>query len=155
MNVPEPATLPAFLTKLLDQAVQVASVDSVRFIYEVFSGLTLDWLDNLPIDLVTRLQDQLVNILRAPGIGNESPNLMCLAVLAKLASVDSTVYGSDQTSISTNLSSPLDPSSGTYIPARKKRDTYSHARQFFTAKRSGKTLDLVMLKGLFSLAFYD
>lgn len=151
MKIPEPAILPAFITKLLDQAVRVFSADSIRSIYVVFSGLTLDWLDTLPIDLLNRLQDQLVNILRAPGTGDQSPNLICLAILAKLASVESTICISDQQSTLNNRSSPVDASSINDEPARKPVHKYSHARQFFTAKRSGKTLDLVMLKGLYFL----
>lgn len=149
--MPEPTILSAFITKLLDKAVQSPSADSIRLIYNLFCGLTLDFLDTMPIDLLVRLQDQLIKILRIPEADDHSTNLICLAILAKLKSVESSVPAAeDQSSVSDCRSLPVDASLGNSEPVLKPVDRYSSARQFFTAKRSAKTLDLVTLKGFFS-----
>lgn len=151
--MPEPAILSAFIIKLLDKAVQSPSADSIRLIYNLFCGLALDFLDTLPIDLLVRLQDQLIKILRVPEADDHSANLICLAILAKLKSVESAVPMGDRSSASDCRSSPLELSSGNSEQVLKPVDRYSSARQFFTAKRSAKTLDLVTLKGFFSSGF--
>lgn len=146
LNVPEPAILSAFIIKLLDKAVRSPSADSIRLIYNLFCGLALDFLDTLPIDLLVRLQDELIKILRVPETDDHSANLICLAILARLKPVESAVPMGDRSSASDCRSSPLEPSSGNSEPVLKPVDRYSSARQFFTAKRSAKTLDLVTLK---------
>lgn len=90
-------------------------------------------------------------MLRVPEADDHSANLICLATLAKLKAVESTVaVAEDPSSVSDCKSSPLDASSSNSEPVSKPVDRYSSARQFFTAKRSAKTLDLVTLKGFFS-----
>lgn len=148
LKVPEPAILPTFITKLLDNAVRSPSTDSIRLIYHLFCGLTFEYVDKLPIDLLVRLQDQLIKTLSVPEADDYSANLICLAILAKLKSVESTIpVAWDRSSVLEGRSSPLDANPSNSESAPKPLDRYSSARQFFTAKRSAKTLDLVTLKG--------
>lgn len=153
--MPEPAILSAFITKILDKAVRSPSADSIRLIYNLFCGLTLDFLDTLPIGLLVRLQDHLIKMLRVPEVDDHFANLICLATLAKLKAVESTItVAGDRSSVSDCRSSPLDASSSNSEPVSKPVDRYSSARQFFTGKRSAKTLDLVTLKGFFLVRKY-
>lgn len=148
--MPEPAILSDFITTLLDKVVRSPSADSIRIIYNLFCGLTLDFLDTLPVDLLLRLQDQLIKILRIPDPDDHFASLICLAILAKLKSVDSAIPMTGDRSSSDCRSSPLDAGSSKSESCLKPVDIYSSARQFFTVKRSAKTLDLVTLKGFFS-----
>ena len=146
--MPGPAILSAFIIKVLDKVVQSPSADPIKLIYNIFCGLTLDVLDTLPIDLLARLQDQLIKLLRVPEVDDHSANLICLAILAKLKSLESTVsVAGGRSSASDCRSTSLDAISSDGQPILKPIDRYSSTRQFFTAKRSAKTLDLVTLKG--------
>ncbi|MCJ1464651.1 hypothetical protein MMC07_003264 [Pseudocyphellaria aurata] len=146
LDVPEPASLSDFITTLLDKVVRSPSADTIRLIYDLFCGLTLDFLDTLPIDLLVRLQDQLIKILRIPDAEDHFASLICLAILAKLKSVESTIPLTRDISWPDCRSSPPDDDSSKSKSFLKPVDRYSSARQFFTVKRSAKTLDLVTLK---------
>lgn len=150
--MPEPTILSAFVTKLLDKAVRSPSAEFIRLIYKIFGGLTLDFLDTLPVNLLIGLQDHLIRILRVPETDDHSANLICLAILAKIKSMGSTIsVVGYQSSVLDCTSSPLDASSSNSKPVFKPIDRYSPAGQFFMAKRSAKTLDLVTLKGILPL----
>lgn len=149
LNLPEPAVLPVFLSRILDRAVKSPSTDSIRPIYTILCGLAPDWLDGLPTDIVVHLQDQLTKLIVVPGSEHHSANLICLAVLAKLASVKTETSLSSKRPLSIDgRSSPLNASLNNAGLSRGSVDRYSSARQFFTAKRSAKTVGLVTLKGL-------
>ena len=149
LHLPEPAILPTFLSRVLDRAVTSPSADSIRPIHTILCGLAPDWLGDLPTEIVVHLQDQLTKLIVVPGSEHHSANLICLAVLAKLASVKTESSLSSKRPLSIDgRSSPLNASLNSIELSRGSVDRYSSARQFFTAKRSAKTVGLVTLKGL-------
>lgn len=145
MDVPEPAILPAFIIKLLDRAVQAPSISSIRPIYVVFKGLRLELHGNLSINLLVLLQDELIKMLKNLEAGDHSANLICLAILGKIASTDfpHPMPLDWPTAVDDRSSSSTNP--GEVV--QKSVESFGSARQFFTTKRSAKTLDLVSLKG--------
>lgn len=101
----------------------------------------------MPADLVIRLQENLLRMLRAFEITDHSANLVCLAILAKLASTEPTcLQTSDRLLWSDNIPSP--DASPLNEPISKLLGSSGSAKQFFTSKRAGKTLDLVVLKAI-------
>jgi len=142
--VPTSAAVASFLQKLLEKAVQAPSTKNIRPIYSILSGVGFSFLDILPLETVNRFQLQLIKILKGLEVEDHSANLICLAILANLATreiTDSTV--SDELSI-------LDATSTRNHDVSELNDRYHAARQFFTAKRASKTLDLVVLKVILS-----
>jgi len=102
------------------------------------------FLDILPLETVNRFQLQLIKILKGLKVEDHFANLICLAILANLATreiTNSTV--SDELSIS-------DATSTRNHDVSELNDRYHAARQFFTVKRASKTLDLVVLKVILS-----
>lgn len=132
-----------FIGKLLDKATQSPSVESIRPLYVVLSGAASGFLDDLPADSVTRLQDQLIRMLRGLAVEDHSSDLLCLAILAILAF--SEPPNSDL--LPDSDSSPLlrTLSSGDRV-AFITPERYKAARQFFNTSRASKMLDLVVLK---------
>ena len=101
----------------------------------------------MPADLVTRLQENLLRMLRAFEVTDHSASLLCLAIVAKLASTEPTyLQTSDRLVWSDNISSP--DASPLNEPISKLLGSSGSAKQFFTSKRAGKTLDLVVLKAI-------
>lgn len=98
----------------------------------------------MPPDLLIELQEHLLNILRALEAADHSANLLCLAILAKLASADLTNLESLGQPLGSDVSPPDTSSSSE--PNRASVVNCSSAKHFFTAKRASKTLDLVVLK---------
>lgn len=124
-----PAAYPAFLQKILERAILCLSPATIRPIYQITSSLGDGKLDDIPQDLLSRLQESLLAVLRNVEVQENAVSLYSLAVLARIA----THAGSSltrQSTVSTSISSqiPLQP-----------------ALQFFN-KRVHKTLDLVVLK---------
>ena len=132
--MPLPATIVSFLQELLQRGVQSPLAENIRPIYSVLSGVGFNILDILPLDIVDRLQSQLLKILKSLEVEDHSANVLCLAILAKVALTSSdTWYMPDATSSRNEV-------------AAESRDRYDAARQFFTIKRASKTLDLIALK---------
>lgn len=109
------------------------------------SGPKFDLLHMMPTDLLVGLQEHLLKILRALDAADHSANLLCLAILAKLASTELTPIKtlerplwSDKI-LSPDTSPSNEPTPGLVVSC-------SPAKHFFTAKRASKTLDLVVLK---------
>lgn len=109
----------------------------------ILSGLTPKFLDVVPFDSVSRLQDQLIGILRGLAVEAHSSNLLCLAILAKLAFAHLPMGKLLPTSNSSSLLQII-PSSDE--PPFATPDRYQPARQFFNTSRASKTLDVVVLK---------
>lgn len=145
--MPEPALLPRLFARLLHKAIQDPTTDNIKVIYHAFSRLEGDLLDTIPADLIIRLQENLLRLLRAFEATDHSNNLLCLAIFAKLASIEPTyLQTSDQPLRSDiTLSSDATPSNG---PVSKCSESCGPAKQFFTSKRASKTLDLVVLKAI-------
>lgn len=140
------------MARLLQKAVQDPTTTNIKVIYHAFSGPELDLLNIFPADLVIRLQENLLRILRALEATDHSTNLLCLAIFAKLASIEPAHL---QTSaqplwfdkiLSPNVLSP--DASPSNEPGSKLLGSCGSAKQFFTSKRASKTLDLVVLKAV-------
>ncbi len=141
----EPAILPRFLSTLLNKAVREPTASNIRSIYGVVSGPKFDLLRMMTPDLLMELQEQLLKILLALEAADHSANLLCLAILAKLASAESQNLATPGRPLwsETNIPPQACPSNR---PASVAVATCSAAKHFFTAKRGSKTLDLVVLK---------
>lgn len=99
----------------------------------------------IPADLLIGLQEKLVQILRALEAADHSANLLCLAILAKLASTELTHLETLERPLSSGKILSPDASPSNKL-ASALVVSYGSAAQFFTAKRAFKTLDLVVLK---------
>lgn len=99
----------------------------------------------MPTDLLIGLQEHLLKILRALDAADHSANLLCLAILAKIASTELTPLETLERPLwSDKILSPDTSPSNEQIPGLVV--SCSPAKHFFTAKRASKTLDLVVLK---------
>lgn len=113
----------------------------------LLSSIASNLLDVLPVNILTGLQDRLIEMLRGVEVDEHSTNLICLAILAKLTSVSST-----NSKLSKDLSQPslnlplLETALSDNGAVSKSSRNYSLAQQFFSAERALKTLDLVVLK---------
>ena len=116
-----PSTLPPFLERVLAKAVYDSSAEAIRPLHSVLSALGPCQIDGFPLDLVSQLQDKLMQILKGLDVENHSANLLCLAVLAKLSSRP--IAGSPS---ETHCLLP--------------------AKHFFAVRRASKTLDHIVLK---------
>lgn len=134
---PVPASLPAFLLKLIRRAADSACASTVRPIYSVLEGVGASILDILPLEIVTQLQEQLIAVLR--GLEDHSTSLLCLAIFAVMHQTPKSVSLE-------NESSSWPPGSSSETSPSAKPVKYESAKDFFTAKRAAKTLDLVVLR---------
>ena len=132
IQIPEPAILPNFVSRLFDKALENPSTETIRPIYSVISGLTFEILEVLQANLLTRLQDQLIAILRVLKLDDHSANILCLAIIAKLASMP---QSQEQEFHGVNI-------------VEKPVDKYHTSRQFFSSKRASKTIELTVLKAI-------
>ena len=144
LQVPIPSTVASFLQRLLERAVQAPTAENVRPIYLTLSGVGFNFLEILPLEIVARFQSQLIKILKDLEVEDYSANLICLAVLANVASLDIV----DSTKLDGSCMPDATSSKNQDVP--QPSDRYQPARQFFTAKRASKTLDLVVLKVILS-----
>lgn len=141
----EPTILPRLLTTLLHKAVREPSASNIRSIYGVVSGPKFHLLHTMTPDLLIELQEQLLKTLLALEAADHSANLLCLAILAKLASAESrSLETMEPSSWSDTNSSPEPGASKGSVSAAVASS--SAAKHFFTTKRGSKTLDLVVLK---------
>ncbi len=128
----------------MERGVQAPSAENIRPLYSILSGIGFNFLDILPLEIVNRFQSQLIKILKSLEVEDHSANLICLAILANVASqavMNSTASdGSCMPNATSSRIQDEPPSS----------DRYQSSRQFFTAKRASKTLDLVVLKVILS-----
>lgn len=113
----------------------------------VLSGVTPSFLDILPVDSVTRLQDLLIRMLRGLAVEDHSSNLICLAILAKLAFADLSTVRPSAVSLTSSLLQTVSSNSEIISTASER---YKAAQQFFNTGRASKTLDLIVLKVIFA-----
>jgi hypothetical protein len=132
------------LTTLLRKAIHTPTTGNIRLVYDAVSGPKSELLNMMHPDLLIELQEHLLEILRALEAADHSANLLCLAILAKLASADLTNLESLERPLGSDVSPPDASPSNEPNPAPVL--SCSSARHFFTAKRASKTLDLVVLK---------
>ena len=128
----------------MERGVQAPLAENIRPLYSILSGIGFNFLDILPMDIVNRFQSQLIKILKSLEVEDHSANLICLAILANIASqaniISTASVGSYMPHATLSRRQDVPPS----------EDPYQPARQFFTAKRASKTLDLVVLKVILS-----
>ena len=136
LEIAVPAPYPTFLSRLSEKAIHNHSLRTIRPVYQAFSSLSFSDLDIMPADLLTRLQDSLIMVLRTHDIEEVSTSLFSLALLARLASWPEPRSTSQK---------PAQAVDANYF---KDCQTLLQARQFFSAKRASKTLDLVALKAI-------
>lgn len=97
------------------------------------------YLDALPIDVLTHLQDQLVEVLTKLDIDDRFGDLLCLGLLAKFASRP---CNSSRITPSNNLCSTIEEG----FP--RTADRYVSARKLFEVKRAPKMLDLAVIRAI-------
>ena len=113
----------------MTNAAEKPFAENISPIHGMLSGLGVCYVDDIPTALLSRLQDEMKAILRVTE--DHSANLLCLGILALLAS---------RLSVSN------------VMPSELVRQALRPARQFFTAKRAQKTLELVVLKSIYICA---
>lgn len=145
LSTPLPVAVPAsilpFLLELLDKASKTPSADTIRPIYRILSGVGSHLLDAIPSKFVTRLQEQFKKLLQSVGAQNHMTYMFCLAVLAVMAS--------GQSRTSTLQDGPSSLATIHQTSSVEQSKTCDIARQYFTSKMAGKTLDVVILKVIF------
>ena len=139
MDIAIPSKFPDLLMQLVDKAVRSLSPETIRPIYQILSAMGSSYLDILSFDVIARLQDRLVEVLTKLNLDDRSGDLLCLGVLAKLASRP---CDSSHLRIPSIPSSPIDGSSMTVV------DRYVSARKLFEDKRASKTLDLAVIRAI-------
>ena len=122
-----PISFPRFLQYVLEKATEKPSAATMRPLYSLIKGGGSPLLSILPLDTITRLQEQLIKLLK--GLEDHSASLLCLAIFARITH--------------DHPAALLAIRDGTH-----NDDPYQSARQFFTAKRALKTLDLVVLRAI-------
>ena len=133
------SSLPKFLGMLLSKAIDSRSPESIKPIFQVISGLGYGHIDDLPLSLVTRFQEQLTEILAKHDTKDPLPGPLCLGVLAIFASIrnDEKDY--------TNVSNKMQVTDHEDVAQLER---YAIARKFFTTKRAHKTLDVTIFKAI-------
>ena len=109
------------------------SPESIKSIYWTLSGLGSSYLEELSIDVVGRLQIQIIDLLSKLNVNDLSASLSCLAVLAKIAS-----KVSKSPPNSTSISSAKASSAET-------GNIFTPARRFFCDKKAPKSLQMAVL----------
>ncbi|KAL9021841.1 MAG: hypothetical protein Q9185_000968 [Variospora sp. 1 TL-2023] len=135
-----PISITPFLTSHLDKALETPSTHTIGPIFKILSGVGPHSLDALPLDLVARLQEQFKKLLQTVGTQQHMTDLFCLAVLAVMASSQSSSSTSQEKLPSRNT----EHEASTINQSR----VCNEARQYLS-KRAAKTLDLVVLKIIF------
>lgn len=136
MKIAIPQSYIGLLGKLLEEAILDLSYETIKPVYQMISSLDIRSFDDLPNKVLCQLQDSLIMVLMAYGVEDVSTSLFCLAVLARLA------YWDSQYPACSGSSDNQHDDTGTL------GQTLQPARQFFSAKRASKTLDLVVLKAI-------
>ncbi|KAL8807394.1 MAG: hypothetical protein Q9182_000733 [Xanthomendoza sp. 2 TL-2023] len=139
LSSPPPVAIPAivssFLSKLLHNCHHKPDEENIRPIYTILAGSSSHLLDALPNDIVVRMQDQFKKMLQHDKmkIEGNSSNLFCLAVLALISLVPSSLPAQEQEK----------------PPAERSTRDCRVARLFFESKRAPKTVDLVILQAIY------
>lgn len=121
-----PARLAGLVTKLVHKVAKSPSVESIRPLYKLMTGIqgSPRILYDIPSEAMSTLQGELLKTLRK--MDDHMGNLLCLAIFAGIAS-----------SQKLDLDYEHGPQPPTWL---------QNARHFFGPKRGLKTLDLVVLR---------
>lgn len=135
----------AFLNILMSRAVKSLSPDTIRPVYQVLSGVSSMFLDDLPLSVVTHFQDQATELLNA----KDSQSLhLCMAVLAIFASRPR-VSREGESEIQQDKLQPHGD-----LAHSAQTDRYAPARKIFVNKRARKSLDLAVMRAIVA-CFFD
>ena len=121
-----PALFPQFLLHLVEKVTREASAATLRPLHSLITGGRSTSLSILPLNTINQFQEQLIGLLKS--LEDQSTSLLCLAIFARIS-----------------YDHPISAITDHYM---KDDDWYRLARQFFTAKRVSKTLDLVILRAI-------
>ncbi|KAI9879199.1 MAG: hypothetical protein M1830_009274 [Pleopsidium flavum] len=140
-DTPIPASVPSFFLKVLGEAAQCPSALTIRPIYSMLAGVGPSLLEVLAEDAVVRFQEQLIRMLRS--LDDQSANLLCLAIFARITTKSSCQFPTAESSSQESMAI-----SGTPLPGQGFQ--YHAIQQFFRQKRAAKTLDLVVLRVIYA-----
>ncbi|KZF20475.1 hypothetical protein L228DRAFT_285177 [Xylona heveae TC161] len=133
-EVPLPGSLLPFFKGTFDRAALSPSAETIRPVYVLLSGNCSDLLEIIPVQMMARFQDQLVNILKT--LEDHAVCLLCLGILAAIAHPES--HASNLTT-----GTPKE-SDGSFT---SERVPFSEGlKQFFTARKAPKTLEFISLQ---------
>ena len=139
LDVAIPSNFAPFLMQLMERAASSLSLDSLWPVYRLLSAIGPCHLDTLSNKIIDSLQNELLEVLNKLKMDDDRfETVLCLAVLAKLASRPRTMVLRDDDRTDT-VQSPR----ATGLPALP--DQRAFARRFF-AKKAYKTFDLIILK---------
>lgn len=133
-----PSEVPVFLVKCLEKAVQSLSLETIRPVYLLLSGVGSSYLDVLPFDILSTLQSQMIEVLTKIRSDDHLASLLCLAILAKFASRPRSME-----SFQPNVQSSPNDENGP-----ESADRFLPGRKLFLSRRAPKTLDLVVIKAI-------
>lgn len=117
------------------------SPETIRPVYRTLSALGSSYLDVLSVDVVSRLQSRLVEVLTRLDIEDPFENLLCLAVLAKFASRPPNESDNNK-EFSDDLHSP------NVTALSPPMDKFASTRKYFESKRGTKTMDLAIFRAI-------
>lgn len=133
-----PASLPAFLSRLIDVANQSPSAATIKPVYALLIHQNAALLELLAVDQLQRFREKLLRILKT--FEDQSVDLLCLGVFARLASP-----GLNAANVSTDCprteSSPheeIDAPQGPISPLS--------VQYFFREKKASKTIHLATIR---------
>ena len=138
LSTPSEIALPSNALNLLEnlfvRAVQSLSCKDIRSVYRALSGPERSHLDDLAPHILARFQGSLSDLLAKLDVNDPFANLLCLAVLAKFASLPCNASAKSSMAMEDSvLNEPVE-------------DRFSPARKYFTGKRAQTTLNLAVLK---------
>ena len=139
MDMAVPSKFPNFLMSLVGKAIRSPSPETTRPIYQLLSAVGTSYFDILPFDVIAHLQDRLVEVLTKMDMDHHFGDLLCLGVLAKIASRP---RYSPKLKASDDGSSPIEEGSP------RVADRYISARKLFEVKRASKTMDLAVIRAI-------
>ena len=137
LEVAIPSIAPVFYVKCLERAVRTLSSESIRPIYLLSSGLDPVYLDLMPCEILPSLQSQIIRVLSKLDSDDHLASLLCLAFLAKVASMPGDTENSEP-NIQCLPQDEIGPDSA---------DRFLPARKFFSS-RVPKILDLIVIKAI-------
>ncbi|KAI9788182.1 MAG: hypothetical protein M1835_002402 [Candelina submexicana] len=133
--------MPGFFLRAIEHAAQAPSATTIRPIYSLLAGSCNGLLTILPSQSIARFQEQLIKVLK--NLENHSVNLLCLATFA-------IILKSQKEASFPNSESSSWRSSPPFCSPTNTRSVFEPIQQFFGPKRAPKTMQLVMLRVIYT-----
>ena len=141
LPVPLPASAPAFVASLFKRAVNAPSIDNIRPIHKVLTGIGPSLLDAVHTTIITDLQDELKSIVHRE-VQDPSLSLTSLAILALLTPRDHLT--NSRVKAFQSHTSQID----SVDKLSSNNERHSAQRYFSTLKWAAKTMDLVVITAI-------